>query len=462
MSLPSGPRLSAGSLQRARASLPAYDRVAAPSIAHLGVGAFARAHLGVYADDLSRLGRPTLIRGVSLKSNRAVDQLAPQDGLYTVSEREPGSDVFLRIIGSMTRVESGPAAAIDAVAASTTTLVTLTISEKGYDVPEELERPGHPHSAAGVIALALARRRRAGILPPVLVSMDNVLHNGRLLRRRVMEAAGQIDEALPGWIADEVLFPNSVVDRMVPATTTQDLQETYARLGLLDLAAVVTERHRSWVIESAPGLPPLAEVGVQIVGDIVPFERRKLWLLNGPHSALAYCGLLAGCSTIAAAAEHRVVSCFVRRLVQDILEVADLPAAVEPVKFALGSLDRFRNPTLGHTCVQVGADGSRKLPQRLLPVEGIRRRRGLSTGRFATVVALWIAATAGLRLGGRLLSPVEDPASSGLRAAAAMGDLRHVSHVALDDHCDPPFVGDVAAALEHLVRDGVASIGELR
>jgi fructuronate reductase len=459
VSLGSGQRLSANSLVRARAApLPTYDRSPTPSIAHLGVGAFARAHLGVYADDLSSAGSPTLIRGVSLKSNRAVDQLVPQDGLYTVSEWEPGLDVSLRIIGSMTRVDSGPAAAIEAVAASTTTLVTLTISEKGYDVEPEV--PEHPQSAPGVIALSLARRRKAGIPPPVLVSMDNILDNGGVLRRRVMEAAGKIDEALPGWIADEVRFPNSVVDRMVPATTEEDLQETYARLGLLDLAAVVTEHHRSWVIESVPGLPALGEVGVEMVEDIVPFERRKLWLLNGPHSALAYCGLLAGCRTIAAAAAHRVVSCFVRGLVRDTLEVADLPGSLEPGKFAFEALDRFGNPTLAHTCIQVGADGSRKLPERLLPITDIRRRRGLNTARFATVVALWIAATAGIRLQGQPLPSLEDPASAGLREASAIGDLRHVSHVALDGHCDSLFIEEVAAALALLVRDGMASIGE--
>jgi fructuronate reductase len=464
VSVRSGQRLSAHSLARARAvPLPTYDRGRTASIVHLGVGAFARAHLGVYIDDLSRLGRPTLIRGVSLRSERALGQLVVQDGLYTVSEREPGRDEPLRVIGSITRVDSGAAAAVDAVAASTTTLVTLTISEQGYDVePEELEHPEDPHSAPGVIALALARRRRSGIPPPVLVSMDNVLGNGGVLRRRVMEVAGQIDDELPAWIADEVRFPTSVVDRMVPATTEQDLEETCARLGLIDLAAVVTEHHRSWVIESAPGLHPLAEVGVQLVGDIVPFERRKLWLLNGPHSALAYCGLLAGCSTIAAAATHPVVSSFVRRLVHDILEVADLPDVVEPERFAFEALHRFANPALRHTCIQVGADGSRKLPQRLLPIVEIRRRRGLATAGFATVVALWVASAAGVRLRGTPLSPIEDPASARLRAAAATADLRHVSHVALDGRCDPQFVLDVAAVLDHLVRDGMALLGGSR
>ena len=143
-----------------------------------------------------------------------------------------------------------------------------------------------------------------------------------------------LDAELPAWIASEVRFPNSVVDRLVPAATERVLTLVQTQLGLADLAAVVTERHRSWVIESVDGLPPIADVGAQVVDSIAPFERRKLWLLNGPHSALAYCGLLAGRTTIAAAADIPISPGFVDAMVSDILEVADLPASVEPRRFA--------------------------------------------------------------------------------------------------------------------------------
>ena len=146
-----------------------------------------------------------------------------------------------------------------------------------------------------------------------------------------------------------------------PATTPADLDEVARRLGLRDEAAVVAEHHRSWCITEVDGLPPWPTSGCEVVGDIDPYQRRKLWLLNGPHSALAYGGLLAGCETIAEAAAHPDVSPFVRRLVDDILEVADRAPGAAPA-FAEESLRRFRNPELGHTCRQVGADGSRKLP----------------------------------------------------------------------------------------------------
>ncbi len=304
---------------------------------------------------------------------------------------------------------------------------------------------------------ALVRRRRAKLAPPVFASLDNLLDNGGVLRTRVVEAAHRFDPSLAEWIAGEVAFPSSVVDRMVPAPTPQDLEDIGSRLGLVDRAAVSTEHHRSWVISAVEALAPLAEVGVELVDDVSPFERRKLWLLNGPHSAVAYCGLLAGCDTIARAVGDAAIAPFVRRLVDETLEVAELPAALGPAQFADETLRRFANPTLGHSCAQVGADGSSKLPQRLVPVAAARRARGLGTDTFAVVAAIWIAATAGLRVRGSDLPALDDPVATDLRAAACRGDdLHRLSNLALAGRADAAFVADVTRELEHLALTGLA------
>jgi fructuronate reductase len=229
---------------------------------------------------------------------------------------------------------------------------------------------------------------------------------------------------------------------MVPATTEADRDEVERRLGFRDEAAVVGERHRSWAIAGVDGLPPLGDVGVEVVGDLGPYQRRKLWLLNGPHSALAYAGLLAGCRTIAEAAVHDRVAPFVARLVDDVLAVAEVPDAAP---FAAEARRRFRNPALGHTCRQVGADGSQKLPQRLLPVVVERRRQGIGTERFAVVVALWVAAATGRPIGGSPLPAVEDPSPT---------------LDALDP--DPAFAREVEAALDDVVDRGIDVLGDLR
>jgi fructuronate reductase len=449
-------RLRAGTLNLARAgALPDYDRSAAPCITHLGFGAFARAHLAVYADALLRHGQPALIRGVSLRSRRAQDQLDPQDGLFTVAVREPGEATSLRVIGALASMETGAAAALDAMTAPTTRLVTLTITEKGYESPPDTAPSSEaPATTPALIALALAQRRRDGLDPPVFAPLDNLLDNGNVLRARVLEAAEHIDPRLAAWIAGEVLFPSSVVDRMVPAPTERDVEDIADSLGLLDLAAVSTEQHRSWIMQSVAGLAPLGDVGVRFVDDVTPYERRKLWLLNGPHSAAAYAGLLAGYDTIAGAVSDATIARFVRDLVDDTLEAAEFPAALDPVAFAEEALRRFANPALGHRCAQVGADGSTKLPQRLLPVVAARRERALPTWRFAVVAAIWIAATSGVTARGVHLPRLEDPIAPALRAATRREDMQELSHLALGSLADAAFTAEVASLLGRLTTEG--------
>ena len=438
---------------------PEYERTAAPVITHLGVGAFARAHVAVYADELLRRGQPALIRGISLRSPRAQDQLEPQDGLFTVAVREPGEEVPLQVIGALASVKTGPVAALEAMTAPTTKLVTLTITEKGYEAAEEEPAPGAlPSSTPALIALALQRRRQVGLDPPIFASLDNLLDNGNILRTRVLAAADRIDPALSAWIAGEVRFPSSVVDRMVPTPTERDLEEIADGLGLRDEAAVAAEQHRSWFIRSVDGLEPLREVGVELVDDVAPFERRKLWLLNGPHSAVAYAGLLAGHDTIAGAVADPTIARFVRDLVGDTLEVAEFPAALRPAAFAGEALRRFANPALGHTCAQVGADGSSKLPQRLLPVVAACSLRSLRSTRFALVAAIWVAAAGGVDVRGVRLPRLEDPMASDLRAAAAAPNgLHELSRVAFGDTV---FATEVASMLQRLTTEGLSTLKE--
>jgi fructuronate reductase len=448
-------RLNARSLTHAQARLlPEYERDGTPVITHLGFGSFARAHLAVYADELLRRGTPARIRGVSLRSRRAQDQLEPQDGLFTVAVREPGAASALQVVGALASMQSGPAAALAALAAPATRLVTLTITESGYSDSVDEQRPSGalPSSAPALIALSLALRRQAGLPPPVFAPLDNLLDNGAVLRARVLDEAERMDGALAAWIASDVRFPSSVVDRMVPAPTEAVLEEIAEELGLSDEAAVAAERHRSWIIRSVEGLAPLADAGVALVDDVTPFERRKLWLLNGPHSAVAYGGLLAGHSTIARAVEDPLVSRFARDIVEDTLEAADFPAALQPAAFAAEALRRFANPVLGHTCAQVGADGSSKLPQRLLPIVAAREARSLGTSKFALVAAIWLAAVGGVAVPGTRLPPLADSLESRLRSAAAQPDgLQALSRVALGASV---FAGEVACMLDRLTKEG--------
>ncbi|MDQ2688253.1 MAG: mannitol dehydrogenase family protein, partial [Armatimonadota bacterium] len=279
--------------------VPKYDRQAlAVGWVHLGVGGFHRAHQAVYLDDLLGLSDadPSWgLCGVGLRPADAAmrDALHSQECLYTVIERSQDGDTA-RVIGSMIDYLFAPDdgdAVLSRLAAPETRLVTLTITEGGYD-------PSGP--AARVLCDALERRRREHLAPFTVLSCDNIQHNGDAARRMVLDAAQARDPDLAAWIEREVTFPNAMVDRITPQTTDKDRTRVQHEFGINDAWPVVCEPFRQWVIEAkfVQGRPALERVGAQFVPDVTPYETMKIRLLNGSHSAMGYLGALAGFSYI--------------------------------------------------------------------------------------------------------------------------------------------------------------------
>ena len=260
-------------------------------IVHLGIGAFARAHLAAYTQPLLRDEPSWGIRGVSLRSPETRDALAPQDWLYTRAERD-GCGERLEVMAALTGVVVGAEAALASMLDPAVRIVTLTVTEKGYDGP--LPR---------LLAKASLGRREANIAPFTVLSCDNLPSNGDTTRRFVLSAAEQLDPALARFIADEVAFPNCMVDRIVPATTLDDRARVDAALGVHDTWPVVCEPFTQWVIEDhfPQGRPAWEHTGAELVSDLRPYENMKLRLLNGSHSSIAYLGQLAGWQTVAEA-----------------------------------------------------------------------------------------------------------------------------------------------------------------
>ncbi|MGZ9812520.1 mannitol dehydrogenase family protein [Pseudoroseicyclus sp. H15] len=397
-----------------------------PGIVHLGLGAFFRAHGAIYVEEaMAASGGDWGIVGVSLKSPGQRDRLAPQGGLYTAVELGPEGEVP-RLVSSVQQVlvaPEDPAAVLAALGAAE--LVTLTITEKGYchvpatgrlnrdhpDIQADLADPARPASAIGYLARALDARRKAGQAPFTVLSCDNIPQNGRLLRGLVLELAGLIDAELAEWIGEKVAFPSSMVDRIVPATTEDDIARVEALTGHHDAAPVMHEPFRQWVVEDhfcAPR-PDLGAVGVELVADVTPFEHMKLRCLNGTHSALAYLGYLAGAETIAEAVSRPALAGYVRHLwAEEIIPVLTPPPGTSLEAYAEALFQRYANPAIRHRTWQIAMDGSQKLPQRILGsvaenLEAGREPRGL----FLTIAA-WMAYTSGRDLSGAPID-VRDP-----------------------------------------------------
>jgi fructuronate reductase len=415
---------------------PGYDRRALrPGIVHLGIGAFHRAHQAVYTEAVLARDVRWGIVGASLRSPATRAALAPQDGLYAVLVKDD-EGLSAQVIGAVCELlvaPEDPERLIARIAAPATRLVTLTVTEKGYchdpatgrldpahpDVLHDLAEPARPRSALGFLVAGLARRRLTGRPPLTVLCCDNLPSNGRTLRRLVLELADALDPALARWIAAEVGFPSSMVDRIVPATTDDDRGAVARLLGVEDAWPVVTEPFCQWVIEDAfVGARPAWEAaGATLVGAVQPFERMKLRLLNGAHSALAYLALAAGVETVADAIALPGMRGFLRALWAEAGATLDLPPGYDLAGYVAALERRFANRALRHRTRQIAMDGSQKLPQRLLDPIRERRAAGAETTALAAAVAAWMRHVRGRGEAGQTL-PLDDPLAAELRRAA--------------------------------------------
>jgi fructuronate reductase len=314
-----------------------------------------------------------------------------------------------------------------------TRIVSLTVTEKGYchapqtgeldeahpDIVHDLASPQAPHSAAGFLVEALARRKQAGAPPFTILCCDNLSANGRTVQRIVTRFAALRSKDLAHWIEDRAAFPSTMVDRIVPETTDADRAAVSSALGMTDAWPVVTEPFTQWIVEDrfASGRPDFAAAGVQLVSDVTPFEHMKLRLLNASHSALAYLGYLAGYETVADTMKDPSYRRLVGGLMDDAATTLKMPPGADVAAYKRALLERFDNPALRHRTWQICMDGSQKLPQRLLGTIRDRLAAGTPIDRLAMGVAGWMRYVTGVDEQGKPID-VRDPLSARLKAIA--------------------------------------------
>jgi len=376
---------------------PGYDRAAQRTgIVHFGLGAFARAHLAAHTDAAMGAGaRDWMIAGVSLRSDSVARQLDPQDELYTLTERhEAEQDV--RLVGALHEVlVAGPDddAIVERIASPDCRIVSFTVTEKGYcrgaggGLDFRLAGDGfYPLLAAG-----LTHRMQQGLQGLTLLSCDNLSANGDALGKLVMLWLERESPDASDWFAAHCTTPNTMVDRIVPAASADDLDELERRIGMRDDGAVLTERFSQWVIEDdfAGPRPRWEEHGAQIVDDVAPYETAKLRMLNGAHSLLAYEGLRRGYACVHEAMADPALRALVRRLMRKEAAPTIAAASGQDLAAYADALEaRFEDPALKHRLAQIAMDGSQKIPQRWLETLA---ESGARCGAILTGIAAWIA-----------------------------------------------------------------------
>nr|WP_241093517.1 mannitol dehydrogenase family protein [Xanthomonas sp.] len=451
----------------------ALDRVRI-GIVHLGAGAFHRAHQAVYLDDLLADEPDWAISAVSLHSAQVRDALRPQDGLYTLALLDEHPE--LRVIGAIREVlcaQDEQAAVLARLADPAVRLVTLTVTEKGYclageqldfahpDIVHDLATPHAPHSAIGYLVAGLRERLRHGGRPYTVLSCDNLPDNGGKLRRAVLQFAHALDPALAAWIETEAAFPCSMVDSITPASDDALRERVAAQLGCHDAWPIQRERYSQWVIEDrfCNGRPGFERAGVTLGDDIAGYDRAKLRLLNGPHSALAYLGALLELETVADAMRHPQLAAFVETLMrEDIAPTLQPMPGFDPQRYAGAILARFRNPAIAHRLAQIAWDGSQKLPVRLLGTIADALHAGRRIDRLCLPLAAWMQfVRRQARNGVALVDPLGETLSGIGRSAT--GDAGHdVSAFLALDAVFAPLSKD--ARFAQTLRSAYAALGD--
>jgi len=414
-----------------------------PRIVHLGFGAFFRAHQAVYTEQLANEHASDWgYCVISMHNGRQkIADLQRQDLLYTVAEMD-GDGWHGQRIGVIRQAlhlqVDGLEAVLEAMAQPEIAIVSLTISEKGYcyqpasgqllaehpDIQHDIAHPLHPRSAPGLILAALRLRWARGLPAFAVMSCDNMPANGQVTRNVLSQLAQRQDTDLAAWVTQQVAFPSTMVDRIVPAVTAETLQHIEDLLGgIADPVAVACEPFRQWVIEDhfPQGRPAWEKTGAELVSAVLPYEEMKLRMLNGSHSFLAYLGYLAGYAHISDCMQDAYFVKAARHLMlteqAPTLQVREL----DLTHYADSLLARYRNTALKHRTWQIAMDGTQKLPQRMLDSIRWHLAHGSDFSCLALGVAGWMRYVGGKDEQGQPIE-ISDPLSE--RLANLVGNSR--------------------------------------
>lgn len=360
-------------------------------VLHMGLSAFHRAHQAVFFEHALRAGNMNYgVCGITQRTSDVADTLNAQDCLYTVNSRDGVNNQPI-IVGAIREATFYPrdvARLLEIAKSPDLRLMTITVSEKAY-------RPGSDSnlSVPGRIATLLAARFEAGLPGIAVMSCDNLPSNGAVTRMVVTDAikSQERSDGFLDWVQEQVRFPNSMVDRIVPAITKENIDEFEKTYGYRDVSLITTEPYSEWVVDQDPLSEELGPVGVRFVSHVELYEMAKIRLFNGAHSTLAYLCQLSGIEYMSQGIVDPTLAPFITRLQEEELGRSFTPPYdLNPIEYARTIRKRISNPTLLHRSAQIAMDGSQKLPQRLFMPANDLLAAGLPTTRITLAIAVWL------------------------------------------------------------------------
>lgn len=463
---------------------PAYDPAKlTPGIVHFGVGNFHRAHQAVYLDDLFGLGFDhdwALVgAGVRDSDDAMRDTLKSQDWLTTVVEQEAdyaSARITAPLFDYVTiSTDEGRKALLEYMVSPDIRIVSLTITEGGYyidpasqkfdpahpDIVADAKNPDKPNTVFGLIVQALQLRKQQAIEPFTVMSCDNIPGNGHVTQDAVVGLAKLSDPDFAQWIERNVSFPNSMVDRITPATGAREREIAARDFGVEDGWPVFCEGFKQWVVEDKfpTGRPALQKVGVTFTPHVDAYELMKIRILNGGHAAIAYPGGLLDIHFVHEAMEHPLIRAYLEKLTREeiIPEVPPVPNTVlEDYRILIDK--RFANPSIGDTIRRLCLDGSNRQPKFILPTASDRVAKGRSVTGLALVSAFWCRYCYGTSDSGKVIEP-NDPSWDRLKTQATLAKDNPARWLEMSDIFgalanNSAYVTAFSTALQAIWRDG--------
>jgi mannitol 2-dehydrogenase len=445
---------------------PTYDRdEISVGIVHFGVGGFHRAHQAMYVDKLLEKGvaKDWGICGVGVMpaDRKMADVLTAQNGLYTLMTEHADGSREARVIGSIVDYRyapDDPEAVVELIAAPSTRIVSLTITEGGYDIDHQ---PADGVSVFALVTAALDRRRERGLPSPTIVSCDNIEGNGEVARHAFTAHAERTHPGLAEWMAEHTRFPNSMVDRITPVTSPDVIEALATEFGVEDGWPVAAEPFTSWVLEDdfSDGRPPFEDVGVLLVDDVTPYELMKLRLLNASHQCLCYFAYLAGYRLVHEAAGDPLFAEFLLQYMD-----SEATSTLKPVPgidlpdYKRTLIERFANPGVRDTIARLCYGSSDRIPKWLLAVIRENLRTGAPIRLAAATVASWARYAEGVDEHGEPIDVQDQLADSLVPLARSQYEnpTAFIDNTAVfgDLGKQPRFVEAYLWALDSLHRDG--------
>ncbi|MGC1452963.1 MAG: mannitol dehydrogenase family protein [Candidatus Sulfotelmatobacter sp.] len=461
------------SLIRDSIARPIYSRALMPSrVVHIGVGGFNRSHLAVYLDDLlsgsasDRWGELGI--GLLASDKQINHALTSQDCLYGVLERDGDREEY-RVVGSLVGHLYAPectAMVLERLSAPECSIISLTVTEGGYftedasgrvlvdhpDIQYDLGHPDSPRTWLGYVAASALSRMQRGSQPFTLLSCDNLQSNGATAREALLAFADGRSAELRRWIESNIAFPNSMVDRITPKTTQADRDHILKKFGIADLSPVVCESFRQWVLEDefAAGRPAWESVGALMTIDVAPYEKTKIRLLNGGHSAIGYAADLTGLSYISEAATDPLLRELLIHFLEEVRQTLTTLPGIDLEEYSATIVSRFSNPTIRDQVARICSNGCSKIARFIVPSLRDALRKGIQPRIIPVVLAAWLHYVA-IREGS---TTFEDPsifmlrpflAAGGSEARIALGERSLFGEIAVTH---PRVVGAVQICLD--------------